>query len=278
MNLDVIDKSRSDAGVKGQLSLRRKSAADERPEPEKARQCRCPYCKQTKEWTGNKCPCCGRSARPPDYYTKKISKPSDRREERARRRREIYSSSGAGGVWSSFVAKTPLMRWLLLAGGLAVIGAMIQAPRMPKDLSGSIKTAKYNISMLGIALDNFRDDCGRYPTTAEGLASLIHNPGLEGWHGPYIRKLKPDPWRRPFGYTSDGERIEKLYTKGPDGIEGTKDDVTAADVEAEEKLKKPTAEDTPVNVFDHRNQPSLPSPQAEPEAETEAQEDGKTPE
>ena len=41
---------------------------------------------------------------------------------------------------------------------------------------------------IDAALDLFRIDVGRYPTTAEGFEALLHDSGTEGWDGPYIER------------------------------------------------------------------------------------------
>jgi hypothetical protein len=51
------------------------------------------------------------------------------------------------------------------------------------------------IQQFSTALEVFYGDCGRYPTTQEGLAALTNNPGnLPGWHGPYLSNIPRDPW------------------------------------------------------------------------------------
>ncbi|WP_341325629.1 type II secretion system protein GspG [Methylotuvimicrobium sp. KM2] len=43
---------------------------------------------------------------------------------------------------------------------------------------------------LQAALDLFRLDTGRYPSTEEGLVALVNKPyGYNHWNGPYISKL-----------------------------------------------------------------------------------------
>jgi general secretion pathway protein G len=68
--------------------------------------------------------------------------------------------------------------------------------------------ARAQIEMLGAALDAYRLDLGRYPTTEEGLALLIEQPvGTTGvqWRGPYLRRGVPlDPWNHPYQYKSPG--------------------------------------------------------------------------
>lgn len=85
------------------------------------------------------------------------------------------------------------------------------------------KAAKAQIELFGTALDAFRLDVGRYPTTEEGLKALREKPsGVEKWDGPYLPKEIPlDPWGRPYVYRSPGEHGEyDLISYGRDGVEG----------------------------------------------------------
>jgi len=73
--------------------------------------------------------------------------------------------------------------------------------------SSKQKAAKAQIALLGTALDAYRLDVGRYPTTEEGLEALRRNPGHAGWDGPYLPKdVPPDPWGKGYLYRSPGER------------------------------------------------------------------------
>lgn len=86
-----------------------------------------------------------------------------------------------------------------------------------------VEAARAQLDALGKALDQFRLDTGKYPTTEQGLASLMTQPeGLTRWQGPYLKKaVPPDPWDRPYGYKSPGEHGEyDLYTYGADGKAG----------------------------------------------------------
>lgn len=86
-----------------------------------------------------------------------------------------------------------------------------------------IKTAKAQIDALGKALDQYRLDTGRYPTTEQGLAALNVPPGNEPkWQGPYLQKAVPnDPWGKPYLYKSPGEHGEyDLWSYGKDGQAG----------------------------------------------------------
>ena len=96
------------------------------------------------------------------------------------------------------------------------------------------KAARAQIELLGTALDTYRLDVGRYPTSQEGLAALRQRPfGVDRWDGPYLKKEVPkDPWDHPYLYRSPGEagRPYDLYSYGADGApggDGDKRDVTS---------------------------------------------------
>lgn len=89
-------------------------------------------------------------------------------------------------------------------------------------------TARTQIEMMGTALDSYRLDNGRYPTTQQGLRALRTKPTEEpipiNWRGPYLRREVPlDPWGRPYEYRSPGEVNPgsfDLFTLGLDGSRG----------------------------------------------------------
>ncbi|HUF42606.1 MAG TPA: type II secretion system major pseudopilin GspG [Verrucomicrobiae bacterium] len=85
------------------------------------------------------------------------------------------------------------------------------------------RAAKAQIELLGTALDTFRLDVGRYPTTQEGLQALTQKPGgVDRWDGPYLRKDVPnDPWGRPYIYKSPGDHGPyDILSHGADGVPG----------------------------------------------------------
>jgi general secretion pathway protein G len=82
--------------------------------------------------------------------------------------------------------------------------------------------AAADISAIGEALHLFKLDNGAYPSTAEGLESLMHPPAKLAKSAPaegYLEKLQVDPWGNAYAYFSDGqEYLIKSY--GGDGQEG----------------------------------------------------------
>ncbi len=93
---------------------------------------------------------------------------------------------------------------------------------------------KASLSNLKQALMAFEIDCERFPTTKEGLASLVDAPVPipPGWH-QYLDAPLKDGWGRPFIYVCpapDGTNFD-LYSTGADGIDGTPDDIHLRDLE-----------------------------------------------
>src|SRR5215210_7809306 len=92
-----------------------------------------------------------------------------------------------------------LIEILVVIAVIAVLAALV-APNVFRHV-GAAKdaAARSQIEMLGAALDAYRLDNGRYPTTAQGLAALsdepVSDPRPTNWRGPYLRKrVPPDPW------------------------------------------------------------------------------------
>jgi len=94
-----------------------------------------------------------------------------------------------------------------------------------------IKVARAQIDAFEKALDQYRLDIGRYPTTEQGLGALVSRPDNESrWAGPYLKKSVPDdPWGNRYVYRSPGEHGEfDLLSYGKDGKPGGADE--AADI------------------------------------------------
>ena len=115
-----------------------------------------------------------------------------------------------------------LIELLVVMVILGLLAALV-GPRLFGHVgAANQKAAKTQIEMLGQALDAFRLDVGRYPSTTEGLNALVTNPGVEGWNGPYLKKGLPnDPWKRPYQYQSPGDHGDyDIISYGSDGAPG----------------------------------------------------------
>jgi len=109
---------------------------------------------------------------------------------------------------------------------VVIIGllAAIVAPNFIGQLdTATINKVKQDIRGIETALNLYRLDNLRYPTTAEGLEALVANPGgavADTWK-QYLPRIPMDPWNVAYEYASPGEHGEiDVFTLGRDGQEG----------------------------------------------------------
>jgi len=121
-----------------------------------------------------------------------------------------------------------LIEILVVIAVIALLAALV-APNVFQHVgTARDAVARSQIEMLSAALDAYRLDNGRYPTTDQGLEALFTEPSLEprptNWRGPYLRKqVPPDPWNHPFVYVSPGTLSTlgfDLISLGADGQVG----------------------------------------------------------
>jgi general secretion pathway protein G len=89
--------------------------------------------------------------------------------------------------------------------------------------TAAINRARQDIRGVETALDLYRLDNFRYPSTEDGLEALVSNPGEDAapnWK-PYLRRIPMDPWNNPYQYAYPGQRSNyDVFTYGADGREG----------------------------------------------------------
>jgi general secretion pathway protein G len=118
--------------------------------------------------------------------------------------------------------------WPIPLGALGILMMIGSIGEMTYHSGHTSKSqiAKLQIAEFEQALEIYAKDNGSYPTNERGLEELLSNEGK----GPYLKKALPfDRWGRPYHYCNPGVRNAgsyDLWSNGPDGIEGTEDDVT----------------------------------------------------
>jgi general secretion pathway protein G len=126
-----------------------------------------------------------------------------------------------------------LMLVIIIIGVLVAVTAPILSGRSEQ---ARVAAARADVEgSIGVALDLYELDMGRYPTSDEGLPALSSEPasaaGSDGWNGPYVKtRVGDDPWGHPYEYRFPSERNPRMYdlfSRGPDGLEGTDDDITS---------------------------------------------------
>jgi general secretion pathway protein G len=109
---------------------------------------------------------------------------------------------------------------------VVIIGLLASyvAPKYFSQVGKSeIQVARAQIDAFEKALDQYRLDLRRYPTTEQGLKALVERPMSETqWAGPYLRKVVPlDPWGKPYVYRAPGAKSDyDLLSYGKDGQPG----------------------------------------------------------
>jgi len=112
---------------------------------------------------------------------------------------------------------------------VVIIGllAAIVVPNLIGNIDrAAVTRAKGDIRSIETALNLFRLDNFRYPTTEEGLEALVNNPGeaaARNWK-PYLNSLPSDPWSHTYLYRYPGEQREfDIFSYGADGQAGGED-------------------------------------------------------
>jgi general secretion pathway protein G len=119
-----------------------------------------------------------------------------------------------------------LIELLIVMVILGLLASLV-GPRLFGQLDSSkIKAARTQIEMVGAALDTYRLDMSRYPSSEQGIAALSEKPAdaaeAAKWRGPYLKKrVDKDPWGSSYVYKSPGEKSDyELSSLGADGKEG----------------------------------------------------------
>jgi general secretion pathway protein G len=109
---------------------------------------------------------------------------------------------------------------------LAVLGALV----VPKILSNvdkaRITRAQSDIRAIETALDLYRLDNFKYPTTEQGLQALVKqpvDPTITNYRpGGYLKSVPIDPWNTPYNYVAPGAdgRDYDITSYGRDGKPG----------------------------------------------------------
>lgn len=124
-----------------------------------------------------------------------------------------------------------LIELLLVLVILGILAAIVVPKFSGRTEQARVTAAQAQIATFGTALDAFEVDNGFYPKGKNGLEDLVTQPrDTPNWKGPYLKSDIPlDPWGHPYIYECPGRRNPTSYdlmSMGPDGREGTEDDIT----------------------------------------------------
>ncbi|MBP6361331.1 MAG: type II secretion system major pseudopilin GspG [Aeromonas sp.] len=114
---------------------------------------------------------------------------------------------------------------------LGILASLVVPNLMGNKEQADRQKAVSDIVALENALDMYKLDNSRYPTTEQGLEALVSKP--QGEPEPrnyksdgYIKRLPQDPWGGAYQLMSPGEHGKiDVFSMGLDGEAGTDDDI-----------------------------------------------------
>ncbi|HUW20459.1 MAG TPA: type II secretion system major pseudopilin GspG [Sedimentisphaerales bacterium] len=125
-----------------------------------------------------------------------------------------------------------LMAMLIIIGLLATLVVTKVVDQIDKARA---TTTKANLKSLHAKVNEFKMDTGRYPTEEEGLSALLEQPSdvVNYPEGGYLEttEVPKDAWGYDFIYElyPEGGKAFAIRSSGPDGEEGTEDDLLSTD-------------------------------------------------
>jgi general secretion pathway protein G len=108
---------------------------------------------------------------------------------------------------------------------VGILGTIVAVNVLPNLGKASISAAKQDLHGLEAALEHYKLENFRYPTTEQGLRALVEKPAdpeLTNWAGPYLKRAPKDPWKRDYLYENPGTHGGEfdVFTLGADGQPG----------------------------------------------------------
>ncbi len=116
---------------------------------------------------------------------------------------------------------------VILGGSIAVVGKMGNSAKLQRVTS--------DFNTISSAVKMYKLNAGTVPTTQQGLDALVKKPAStpvpKRWT-QVATEVPMDPWQQPYLYRYPGKKDAgefEIYTKGPDGQDGTEDDISSQD-------------------------------------------------
>lgn len=121
-------------------------------------------------------------------------------------------------------AGVTLIEMMVVLVMIAVVAALIVPNVIGRPDEARVAVAETDMRTVAGALQLYRLDNGRYPSTAQGLAALaerpISPPLPRTWpNGGYLTEVPVDPWGTPYVYRADAEQFD-LVSLGADAAPG----------------------------------------------------------
>jgi general secretion pathway protein G len=130
------------------------------------------------------------------------------------------------GVAPRRAAGFTLIEILVVVVIIGILAAIVAPRIMSRIDDAQIAKARQDIRVYETALNLFRLDNYKYPTTDQGLQALVQqpaDPSIRNWKaGGYVDSLKKDPWGYDYQYVYPGTHGTEydLFTLGADNQPG----------------------------------------------------------
>lgn len=122
-----------------------------------------------------------------------------------------------------------LVEVLLVMAILALIASMVVPNLLNRQKHANVNATRINITATEQSLKMYAiDHVGQYPDAPKAIDALTTPPTHDyQWNGPYLGKAPTDAWGKVLRCTEAGgsEIPLRVYSVGPDGRDGTDDDV-----------------------------------------------------
>lgn len=109
---------------------------------------------------------------------------------------------------------------------IGVLAALVVPKVMSRPDEARITAAKTDIATISQALNLYKLDNQRYPTTEQGLAALVKKPTVSpipnNWKSDgYLDRIPKDPWGSPYQYLQPGLHGNiDVFSYGADQVVG----------------------------------------------------------
>lgn len=118
-----------------------------------------------------------------------------------------------------------LIEILVVVVILGILALVVVPNVMERPAEARMQRTKPDLQSIMTALNLYKLDNFRYPSSEQGLQALVAKPTGQpeapNWKGPYLDRLPKDAWNQPYQYQQPGQHGPvDVYTYGSDGRPG----------------------------------------------------------
>lgn len=138
-----------------------------------------------------------------------------------------------------------LIEVMIVLAIIVAMGGIVAVALFQRQKQADVRITRISLKSIESAIGFFQMDYRRFPFEQEGLAVLWDKEMLDPdsdesvWTAYLKKKLDKDAWGSEWGYREESELIEgtyDLWSNGPDGEEGTDDDIMLRESDEEDEF------------------------------------------